>query len=79
MLSIIQLKKGLKRGQDTYVATLIKIKERQSVEVPNSMVKILKEVRDVMSTKLPNELPHWRPIDHKIKLLPRTKALTQVP
>lgn len=28
MLSFIQLKKGLKRDQDAYVATLIEIKER---------------------------------------------------
>ena len=57
MLSAIQLKKGLKWGQDTYVATLIEIKEGKSVEVPDSMVKILKEFKDVMLAELPKESP----------------------
>ena len=79
MLSAIQLKKGLKWGEDTYVATLIEIKEGQSMEVPDSMVKILKEFRDVMPALLPKELPPRRPIDHKIELLSRTKLPTQGP
>ena len=73
MLSAIQLKKGLKKGHETYVATLIEIKEGQSMEVPDSVVKLLKEFRDVMPAKLSKELPPRRPIDHKIKLLPGTK------
>ncbi|WKA05087.1 hypothetical protein VitviT2T_023072 [Vitis vinifera] len=79
MLSAIQLKRGLKKGQETYVAALIKIKEGQSVEVPDSVVKILKEFKDVMPAELPKELPPWRPIDHKIELLPGTKAPAQAP
>ena len=79
MLSAIQLKKGLKRGQETYVAALIKIKEGQSMEFLDSMVKILKEFKDVMPTKLSKELPPWRPIDHKIELLPGTKPPAQAP
>ncbi|RVW18054.1 hypothetical protein CK203_113343 [Vitis vinifera] len=78
MLSTIQLKKGLK-GQETYVAALIEIKEGRFVEIPDSLVKILKEFRDVMPTELPQELPPRRPIDHKIKLMSRTKAQTQAP
>ena len=42
------------------------------MEVPDSMVKILKELRDVILVELPKELPHRRPIDHKIELLPGT-------
>ena len=79
MLSAIQLKKGLKKGQETYVAALIEIKEGQSVEVPDLVIKILKEFRDVMPAELPKELPPRRPIDHKIELLPGTKAPTQAP
>ncbi|RVX00485.1 hypothetical protein CK203_036991 [Vitis vinifera] len=56
MLSAIQLKKGLKQCYDTYVAALIKIKNGQSVEVPDSVVKILKEFKDVMLAELPKEL-----------------------
>ncbi|RVW46812.1 hypothetical protein CK203_075677 [Vitis vinifera] len=79
MLSAIQLKKGLKKGQETYVAALIEIKERQSVDVLDLVVKILKEFRDVMPAELPKELPPQRPIDHKIELLPGTKAPAQAP
>ncbi|RVW26159.1 Retrovirus-related Pol polyprotein from transposon 297 [Vitis vinifera] len=67
MLSAIQLKKGLKKGQETYVAALIEIKEGQSMEVPDSVVRILKEFRDVMPAELPKEL------------LPGTKAPAQAP
>ena len=79
MLSAIQLKKGLKKGQETYVAALIEIKGGQSVEVLDLVVKILKEFKDVMLVELPKELPPWRPIDHKIELLPGTKAPAQAP
>ena len=58
---------------------MIEIKEGQSVEVPNSVVKILKEFKDVMPAELPKELPSRRPIDHKIELLLGTKASTQAP
>ena len=57
MLSAIQLKNGLKQSYDTYVAALIKIKNGRSVEVPDSVVKILKEFKDVMLAELPKELP----------------------
>ena len=79
MLSTIQLKKGLKKDQETYVAALIEIKEGQSMEVPDLVIKILKEFRDVMPTELPKELPPRRLIDHKIELLPGTKAPAQAP
>ena len=49
------------------------------MEVPDSVVKILKEFKDVMLTKLPKELPPRRPIDHKIELLPGTKTPAQAP
>ena len=56
MLSDIQLKNRLKKGQETYVAALIEIKEGQFVEVLDLVIKILKEFRDVMSAELPKEL-----------------------
>ena len=49
------------------------------MEVPDSVVKILKEFKDVMPAELPKELPPWGPIDHKIELLLGTKAPTQAP
>ena len=49
------------------------------MEVPNSIVKILKEFRNVMLVELPKELPHQQPINHRIELLPGTKPSTQAP
>ena len=49
------------------------------MEVLDLVVKIFKEFRDVMPAELPKELPPRRPIDHKIELLSRTKALAQAP
>ena len=49
------------------------------MEVPDSVVKIFKEFKDMMPTELPKELPPRRLIDHKIKLLPATKAPAQAP
>ena len=40
------------------------------MEVPDLVVKNLKEFKDVMSAELPKELPPRQPIDHKIELLP---------
>ena len=67
------IEERIEEGPGTYVAALIEIKEGQSMEVPDSVVKLLKEFRDVMPAKLSKELPPRRPIDHKIKLLPGTK------
>ncbi|RVW70978.1 putative disease resistance RPP13-like protein 1 [Vitis vinifera] len=58
---------------------LIEIKEGQYVEVPDLVVKILIEFRDVMPAELPKELPPRRPIDHNIELLLGTKGLGSSP
>ena len=49
------------------------------MEVPDSVVSILKEFKDVMPAALPKEQPPRQPIDHKIELMPRTKAPAQAP
>ena len=49
------------------------------MEVPDLVVKNLKEFKDVMSAELPKEFPPWQPIDHKIELLPWTKSSAQAP
>ena len=75
MVPVLQLKKGLKRGQETYLATLVEIHEGHNVEVPG----ILKEFRDIMPSKLLKELSPRQPIDYKIKVMPRAKPSSQVP
>ena len=79
MVSALQLKKGLKRGQETYLAALVEIHQGHDAEVLDSVAGILKELRDIMPSELPKELPPQRPIDHKIELLPWAKPPAQVP
>ena len=53
MVSALQLKKGLKRGQETYLAVLVEIRDGHNVEVPDSMAGILRKFRDIMPSDLP--------------------------
>ena len=73
MVSALQLKKWLKRGQETYLGALVEIHEGHNVEVLDSFSRILKEFKDIMPSEFPKELPPRRPIDHKIELIPRAK------
>ena len=57
MVSALQLKKGLKRGKETYLAALVKINEGHDAEVSDTVAGILKEFRDIMPFELPKELP----------------------
>ena len=83
MVSGLQLKKGLKRGQETYLAALVEIHEGHGAEVPYSAAGILKEFRDIMPSELPKELPPRNPLItrlnccHGPNLLP--KSLTGWP
>ena len=45
MMSALQLKKGLRRGQETYLAALVEINEGHDAEVPDSMAGILKDFK----------------------------------
>ena len=73
MVSTLQIKKGLKCGNVTYIIALVENKADQSIEVPHSVTHIQKEVKDMMPSKFPKELPPRCHIDHKIELPPRTK------
>ena len=57
MVMALQLKKELKQGQETYLATLVEIHEGHNAEVPDLVAGILKEFRDMMPLELPKELP----------------------
>ena len=62
-ISALQVEKGLKKGQLTYVATLIEITLEKMVEVLDGIVSILQEYANVMPSKLTTKLPPKRPID----------------
>lgn len=78
-LSALQLKKGLKRGEPTYVAAL-SIKEEVGQEpIPAAVQGVLKAFEDVMPDKLPKALPPRRSVDHEIELVPGVKPPAKGP
>ena len=67
MLSAMQVKKGLKRKEVTYLATLKEEKDNGSGKpIPKEIEGVLNEFKDVMSPGLPKRLPPRREEDHKI-------------
>ncbi|KAI3454911.1 hypothetical protein Pfo_011574 [Paulownia fortunei] len=74
-LSAMQITKGVKGGEPTYLTTL---KEKvptviKKGDLPPIIQNVLKENKDVMSNELPKKLPPRQGVDHKIKLEPGTK------
>ena len=78
-LSALQIEKGLKKGEHTYVAALIEIKPDKQVEIPNAVVPILRKFADVMPPELPKKLPPRRQTDNQIELVPGLRAPAQAP
>ncbi|GKV19476.1 hypothetical protein SLEP1_g29735 [Rubroshorea leprosula] len=72
VLSAIQVSKGIKRGEDTYLAAL-KEYSTSSLDVPQEVQGILCEFEDVMPPELPKKLPPRREVDHAIELEPGSK------
>ena len=74
MLLAMQVKKGLKRNEVTYMTTLKGEKDDGLGEpMPKEIEGVLDEFKDVMSPKLPKRLPPKRKEYHKIELEPRAK------
>ena len=69
MVSTIQVEHGLKKGEITYLAAMIKVKQDNFVEVPDVIVGLLEELVDVMPSKLPKSFPPRRAVNHKINLV----------
>ena len=55
-LSTLQLEKGLRKGEHTYVAALIKIKPDKPIEVLDVVVPMLRRFTDMMPPELPKKL-----------------------
>ncbi|GAV69881.1 gag-asp_proteas domain-containing protein [Cephalotus follicularis] len=78
-LSAMQLAKGLKKGQMTYLASLVEVKYEEEVMAPTEVVKLLEEFKDIMPLELPDGLPPRRGVDHKIELIPGSRAPAKAP
>lgn len=53
LLSAMQVESGLKKGEETFLVSLIEIKPDQHIDVPDCVAKLLKEYADVMPPELP--------------------------
>ncbi|XP_055822010.1 uncharacterized protein LOC129890490 [Solanum dulcamara] len=69
-LSAMQLVRGLKKWEPTFVATIVSLDEGNGAKetLPPCIEKVLEENRDVMPEELPRHLPLRREVDHKIEL-----------
>ncbi|KAK4381520.1 hypothetical protein Sango_2961800 [Sesamum angolense] len=79
LMSAMQVKAGLKRGEQTYLAALIEIKPDVVQEVPDEVAELLQEFKDVFPPELPKKLPPRRAIDHAIELEPGARPPAQAP
>lgn len=80
LLSTMQVKKGFKKGEATYLATMTEEKEDvPKGSIPKEIEKVLHEYKEVMSPELPKKLPPRRKVDHKIVLEPSTTPPAKAP
>ena len=78
-LSALQLEKGLRKGEHTYVAAMIEIKPDKQVEALDAIAPILSRFANVMPPELPKKLPLRRQADQQIELVPGSRAPAQAP
>ncbi|XP_057985426.1 uncharacterized protein LOC110653506 [Hevea brasiliensis] len=78
-LSALQLAKGVRKLDPTFLVALQAETSEQSVIVPHEVQCVLAEFSDVMPKELPRELPPKRDVDHSIELLPGAKPPSGVP
>uniref|UniRef100_A0A3Q7IFJ0 Reverse transcriptase domain-containing protein n=1 Tax=Solanum lycopersicum TaxID=4081 RepID=A0A3Q7IFJ0_SOLLC len=77
-LSAMQIIKGFKRGEPTFIATLIEDAGSCNEAVPllPCIEHVLNSNKDVMPAELPQRLPPRREVDHQIEL-PKTACVTR--
>ncbi|XP_057965559.1 uncharacterized protein LOC131156129 [Malania oleifera] len=75
----MQLKKGLRKGKQTYLATVVVDKEVGKELVPTTIQAVLYEYKEVMPDKLPHELPPLWGVKHEIELFLRVKPPAKGP
>lgn len=77
----MQLVKGIKKGELTFMATIASLEEEKGSQetLPPCIERLLEENKDVMPDELPKHLPLMHEVDHKIELEPRAKPPTFSP
>ncbi|KAK4380950.1 RNA-directed DNA polymerase [Sesamum angolense] len=79
LMSAMQVKAGLRHGEQIYLAALIEIKPDVVQEVPDKVVELLQEFKDVFRPELPKKLPPRQAIDLAIELELGARPPTQAP
>lgn len=74
---VLQLKPGVKKNEQTYIAAFMEMKPDQFVEMLDQISKVLKDFANIMPSQLPKTLPLRHAYDHKVNLEPSTKPSTQ--
>ncbi|KAL0354295.1 UNVERIFIED_CONTAM: hypothetical protein Sangu_1010800 [Sesamum angustifolium] len=77
LMLAMQVKAGLRQGEQTYLAALIEIKSDVVQEVLDEVAELLQEFKDVFPPELPKKLPPRRAIDHAIELEPGARSAAQ--
>lgn len=73
-MNALQLKKGVRKGELTFVATVkLKSLDMVTTQEPGVVVNVLKELANIMPLELSKTLPPHRGMDHHNKLEPRVK------
>ena len=75
-LSAMQLNKGIRKGEITFIATLKENEHMSQIEVPTEIKNMLEEFKDVMPPELLKNLPPRREVDHEIELEPGARPPT---
>ncbi|XP_075079357.1 uncharacterized protein LOC107827306 [Nicotiana tabacum] len=79
-ISALQLKKGVKRNEPTFLAILcIEDVECSSGPIPEPVKELLLEFEDVMPQDMPKRLPPRRTVDYEIELVPGAKPPARAP
>ncbi|XP_050137143.1 uncharacterized protein LOC126613560 [Malus sylvestris] len=79
-LSAIQFAKSWKKGEATFLATLMLNEgEEKHGPLPKQVEDVLVEFADVMPRELPKKLPPRREVDHAIELEPGAKPSSKSP
>ncbi|XP_070020446.1 uncharacterized protein [Nicotiana sylvestris] len=79
-ISVLQLKKGVKRYEPTFLATLcIEDIERSSGPIYEPVKELLLEFEDVMPQDMPKQLPLRHTLHHEFELVPSAKPPALAP
>ena len=75
----MQFKKGVKRGEPSYVVMPMFKEGNNSDPVLNGVKRVLQEFQNVMPEQLSKVLPPRRTVDHEIELLLGVKSPAKGP